>query len=84
MRSWDLTHLEGGVYIPPSLTTFLSSDSKMERDFSETKEPPLKNVSAKYNWFFISDLPYQATVFLMYTPKPDGLSPEIASPEGHR
>ena len=28
----------------------------MERDSSETKEPPSKTVSAKYHWVFISDL----------------------------
>ena len=34
----------------------------MERDFSETKEPPSKTVSKKYYWIFISDSSYQATL----------------------
>ena len=37
----------------------------MERDFSETKEPPSKTVSTKYYWIFISDLSDQATVFFV-------------------
>ena len=37
------------------MTTFLSSDSKMERDSSETKEPPLKTASTKCCCIFISD-----------------------------
>ena len=37
------------------MATFLSSDSEMERDSSETKEPPLKTVSTKCCCIFISD-----------------------------
>jgi len=37
----------------------------MERDFSETKTPPSKTASTKYYWICISDLSYQATVFLV-------------------
>ena len=47
------------------MTIFQSQDSKMERDPSETKEPPSKTVSTKYYWIFISDLFYQAMVFLV-------------------
>ena len=45
----------------------------MERDFSETKEPPLKTVSKKYYWIFISDLSYQDTVFFVPPPHWGGL-----------
>ena len=40
------------------MTIFQSLDSKMERDSSKTKEPPLKTVSTKCYWIFISDLSY--------------------------
>ena len=47
------------------MTGFLSLDSKIERDSTETNEPPSKTVTKMYHWICISDLSYQATVFLV-------------------